>query len=257
MRAKASAIKDRRSKSGSYQLCGKEPTLSAIRRLECGSLMVKPFPTGIAIRACVILAASVIGGCSNAGPGFANHPMDCAIGVPWSDCLPGTAGYRGPSSQVTETLAAASEQHQADVAACQATFSESNKEAIARAKCFNEADAKYNSTTRYPDLINLVIAKRTELAERQAAGKITHAQATLELRQLMTQLVSEEQRRNAVANQQNAMAQANNNAAALILLQSMQATRPAPNQLPMPAPPPTTLNTNCQTYGGNTYCQTR
>jgi hypothetical protein len=25
--------------------------------------------------------------------GCAHHPADCAIGVPWSDCLEGTAGY--------------------------------------------------------------------------------------------------------------------------------------------------------------------
>ncbi len=31
--------------------------------------------------------------CSTVGPGFANHPLDCAIGMPWADCLPGTPGY--------------------------------------------------------------------------------------------------------------------------------------------------------------------
>lgn len=25
--------------------------------------------------------------------GCVHHPVDCAIGVPWGDCLPGTAGY--------------------------------------------------------------------------------------------------------------------------------------------------------------------
>lgn len=32
-------------------------------------------------------------GCSSVGPGLANHPADCAIGIPWADCLPGTRGY--------------------------------------------------------------------------------------------------------------------------------------------------------------------
>ncbi|MFM0140076.1 hypothetical protein [Caballeronia grimmiae] len=32
-------------------------------------------------------------GCSSVGPGFANHPADCGIGIPWADCLPGTRGY--------------------------------------------------------------------------------------------------------------------------------------------------------------------
>jgi hypothetical protein len=27
------------------------------------------------------------------GFGLAHHPGDCAIGIPWADCLPGTAGY--------------------------------------------------------------------------------------------------------------------------------------------------------------------
>ena len=36
----------------------------------------------------LILAVSLLalGGC-------AHHPVDCAIGLPWADCLPGTAGY--------------------------------------------------------------------------------------------------------------------------------------------------------------------
>lgn len=36
---------------------------------------------------------ALLGGCSTVGPGFANHPGDCAIGIPWADCLPGTRGY--------------------------------------------------------------------------------------------------------------------------------------------------------------------
>lgn len=36
---------------------------------------------------------AMISGCSTVGPGFANHPADCAIGIPWADCLPGTSGY--------------------------------------------------------------------------------------------------------------------------------------------------------------------
>ena len=35
----------------------------------------------------------LLGGCSTVGPGLANHPGDCAIGIPWADCLPGTRGY--------------------------------------------------------------------------------------------------------------------------------------------------------------------
>ena len=36
--------------------------------------------------------------------GCAHHPADCALGIPWSDCLPGTAGYNnGGGSDTRET----------------------------------------------------------------------------------------------------------------------------------------------------------
>ncbi len=36
--------------------------------------------------------------------GCVHHPVDCAIGVPWSDCLAGTAGYNnGGGSETKET----------------------------------------------------------------------------------------------------------------------------------------------------------
>lgn len=41
----------------------------------------------------IISIVALLGGCSTVGPGFANHPADCSIGVPWADCLPGTRGY--------------------------------------------------------------------------------------------------------------------------------------------------------------------
>lgn len=35
--------------------------------------------------------------------GCAHHPADCAIGIPWSDCLEGTAGYNnGGGSETRE-----------------------------------------------------------------------------------------------------------------------------------------------------------
>jgi len=39
-------------------------------------------------------------GCSTVGPGLANHPGDCALGIPWADCLPGTAGYANGGGRV-------------------------------------------------------------------------------------------------------------------------------------------------------------
>jgi hypothetical protein len=91
--------------------------------------------------------------------------------------------------------AAAAQQHLADVRLCQTSFSESNKDAVARARCFAIADEKLKPFQRNPDLTNLAIAKRNELAERQAAGKITRAQFVLELSQQTSWAMSEEQRR--------------------------------------------------------------
>lgn len=35
--------------------------------------------------------------------GCAHHPVDCAVGFTWADCLPGTAGYtNGVGAQVIE-----------------------------------------------------------------------------------------------------------------------------------------------------------
>ena len=78
---------------------------------------------------------------------------------------------------------------------CTASFSEEPKDAIARAKCFNAADEAYAPYTGSPDLIRLRIAKRTEIAERMATGKITRAQGVLELAELNASLTSEDQRR--------------------------------------------------------------
>lgn len=78
---------------------------------------------------------------------------------------------------------------------CQTRFSKNASDAVARAKCFNNADALSLPISPIRDLINLRIAKRTELAERQAAGKITRAQVVLELGQLNSQIESEWQSR--------------------------------------------------------------
>jgi hypothetical protein len=80
---------------------------------------------------------------------------------------------------------------------CVAKFSESDHDAVARAKCINDAEKIIKSVYRYPDLVDLRIAKRVELAERQAAGKITRAQLVLALRELTTSITSEEQQRDA------------------------------------------------------------
>ena len=47
-----------------------------------------------------LAALSLLFGCSTVGPGFKNHPGDCAIGIPWADCLPGTPGYNNGGGRV-------------------------------------------------------------------------------------------------------------------------------------------------------------
>ena len=141
-----------------------------------------------------------------------------------------------------QKLQQAQQQLAADYMTCRATFPES----VARANCLSEADAKYIPTTRYPDLSGRLMAKRSELAERRAAGQITGAQAVLEYEQFRSQVASEEQRRD------NAKL-----AAAAMVLGSMPAYQPVPAPAYRAPTFTPTLNTNCQTYGANTYCQTR
>lgn len=45
-------------------------------------------------RTIFLFAFFALTGCADNGEiGFKNHPLDCALGVAHSDCLPGTAGY--------------------------------------------------------------------------------------------------------------------------------------------------------------------
>jgi hypothetical protein len=94
-----------------------------------------------------------------------------------------------------ERLAAATQQLKEASEACTARFSEEPKDAIARAKCYNAADQAFMPFSSAPDLLNLRIAKRSEIAERIAAGKISRAQGVLELAELNSNLTSEDQRR--------------------------------------------------------------
>lgn len=50
--------------------------------------------------AAFLLALGLLAGCSSVGPGLMNHPADCAIGIPWADCLPGTNGYANGGGKV-------------------------------------------------------------------------------------------------------------------------------------------------------------
>lgn len=48
---------------------------------------LEPSDTGVAVNKFGIIFALILSGC-------AGHPMDCALGVVYRDCAPGTAGYR-------------------------------------------------------------------------------------------------------------------------------------------------------------------
>src|SRR5262245_6862244 len=89
---------------------------------------------------------------------------------------------------------AALQRYQTANDAC-AKFSEAREHAIARARCFNDADLAFMPFDQTPDLRHLLIARRTEIAERRAAGKITFAQAQVEMSELATSLTAEHQRR--------------------------------------------------------------
>src|ERR1700682_2940571 len=57
--------------------------------------------------------------CSAVGPGFANHPADCAIGIAWADCLPGTRGYANGGGSLHRKEAADAAKAQRDALGAQ------------------------------------------------------------------------------------------------------------------------------------------
>jgi hypothetical protein len=69
-------------------------------------------------------SVALLSGCSDVGPGLAHHPLDCAIGFPWADCLAGTPGYNNGGGQETraeearQKAAAANAQRQSDSTQC-------------------------------------------------------------------------------------------------------------------------------------------
>lgn len=64
----------------------------------------------------MLMVATMVGGCSTVGLGLANHPGDCAIGIQWADCLPGTRGYENGGGRVYREKAQLAKQQQQDAA---------------------------------------------------------------------------------------------------------------------------------------------
>jgi hypothetical protein len=50
------------------------------------------------------LLSTCVTGCSTVGPGLANHPIDCAMGITWADCQPGTLGYDRKQGRMEQAL---------------------------------------------------------------------------------------------------------------------------------------------------------
>lgn len=47
-----------------------------------------------------IMAPAMLAACLLMG-GCAHHPLDCALGIAWADCLPGTSGYSNRYVELT------------------------------------------------------------------------------------------------------------------------------------------------------------
>lgn len=79
---------------------------------------------------------------------------------------------------------------------CDETIPAGNpKTAVARAKCQTEAWAILRPTMPYPDLLDLLIAKRIAIAERVEKGQITISEANEAIAAARSEATAEEQRR--------------------------------------------------------------
>jgi hypothetical protein len=83
---------------------------------------------------------------------------------------------------------------QAAIQVCREQYPEGAKP-MARARCFNSAEEIMRPLFPYPDLLDLRMATRTSLAEKEEHGQLTHNDAVLQFAQFHSQNVAEEQRR--------------------------------------------------------------
>jgi hypothetical protein len=103
----------------------------------------------------------------------------------------GTAQKQDPSQMSPTEIV---EKARTIIAGCNA-IPELPKDAVNRAKCFNDADTLLAPIARFPDLVEQRIAKRTELAQAMASGSITRAKAVSDFTEVNRQLVAEEFKR--------------------------------------------------------------
>jgi hypothetical protein len=105
--------------------------------------------------------------------------------------------FRLPRHQLGTRTAVSRSKKEAEAAAdaCRNQFSEDAKVAVARADCLNKAEALMLPVVTYPDLLNLKMAKRAELAAKVQSGALQRTDAQLQFSEFITHLVDEEQQR--------------------------------------------------------------
>ncbi|WP_024520513.1 hypothetical protein [Bradyrhizobium sp. Tv2a-2] len=98
--------------------------------------------------------------------------------------------------QRQEQMAAAIAAKDQGIGACKAQYPDENKDFVARNKCSFEAAKVVRPFATYPDLFDKSWATVAVLAEELDAKKITRAQGELQLAQMNSEIIAEEQRRN-------------------------------------------------------------
>lgn len=79
---------------------------------------------------------------------------------------------------------------------CLATYPAGTpKIAVARMKCLNDALLILRPLEPFPDLLDLLVTSRAEIAEEYQDGKLTQAQASEKLAEKQSEIAAEEQRR--------------------------------------------------------------
>jgi hypothetical protein len=230
------------------------------------------------MRAASILSGAMLLGltaCSDVGVGFKNHPIDCALGIVWTDCLPGTAGYEGTPKQLAYHGVYKREAEERDrrmnAAAAEARNCIKRRKAgelasdVAAAMCVNDAMERGFAETRYPhmDLIYAVSATHLRTAEQVDKSEITEAEGAVRIAEKISEITSEERRRRAEEIRANVAATRSHGRARYASPQARatEAQEHAARQLEnlsifQTAPAPFPRTTTCGTSYGTTGCVT-
>lgn len=155
------------------------------------------------------LICTLLTGCSSVGPGFENHPVDCALGIEWADCLPGTAGYNNGGGQLYKEREAQAQQQKNTDRMQKATAEfrvclQKRKDHVFKtyaesSACANDALERGFREAGYPwmDLILSLDAKRSQLASEVDKKIITEEDMNAGLAEKYSEITSEELHRKA------------------------------------------------------------